>query len=368
MTPQELTLFPPTFDAWHPQNPERAVAVMMSGGVDSSVTALQLRKAGWDVAGFTMKIPMAEQCVHPSPCCGSEAAFICKDLGISHYFIDIEEVFNQVIITPFRQDYTQGRTPSPCIDCNTYLKFSLVWDLVERSFGISYLATGHYAKVLTTPQSSYLAMGDDKQRDQSYFLYGISQVRLEKLLLPMGALNKQEVRNIAKDNALRTSQRPDSMELCFAGEGNYRNALGNITSKNGPITDTEGRVLGEHKGLHNYTIGQRRGIGLCVNSPVYVLAMKVEENRLIVGPREALFVKEITLSHLNVLQPSLFDDGREAIAKIRSTMQPATCSIKKKTQDQVQILFKQPVLTPAPGQHAVIYDEQQRVIAGGKVE
>ena len=368
MSIQEMTLFPPTFASWQPRQPERAVAVMMSGGVDSSVTALLLRDSGWDVAGFTMKIPMAEQCVHPSPCCGSEAAFVCKDLGIPHYFIDVEKVFHQEIIAPFRQDYAQGRTPSPCIDCNTRLKFGLVWDLVERSFGVSYLATGHYARVLNTPKGSFLAMGEDKQRDQSYFLYGVPRLRLEKLLLPMGDLNKKDVRATASANALRTSKRPDSMELCFAGEGDYRNALGNIKPSSGPIVDREGRLLGEHKGLHNYTVGQRRGLALSGNAPLYVLAMKAAENKLIVGPREALFEKKIDLGDLNILQPSAFHDGCEAFAKVRSTMQPASCQIRKHKQDSVEINFKEPVLLPAPGQHALLYDERQRVIAGGKVQ
>ncbi len=363
----DMTLYPPTFQAWQPTDPEHAVAVLMSGGVDSSVTAMLLRDEGWDVAGFTMKIPMAEKCVHPSPCCGSEAAFVCKDLGIPHYFIDTEHVFEREIIEPFRQDYAQGRTPSPCIDCNTRLKFGQVWDLLEKSFGVQYVATGHYAKVTNPSAGSYLVMGDDKNRDQSYFLYGISRLRLPKLLLPMGTLQKDDVRHKASANSLRTSKRPDSMELCFAGEGDYRNALGDSLAPSGPIVDTEGRKLGEHKGLHNYTLGQRRGLGVSGDEPLYVLSMEAAKNKLIVGPREALFIKTVHIESLNILQPDSFQHGHQAFAKVRSTMPPAPCIIDKQKGDAVKIIFEAPVLTPAPGQHVVLYDDRQRVIAGGKV-
>lgn len=368
MEEKEMTLYPPTFQQWTPADSDRAVAVLMSGGVDSSVTAMLLRDAGWDVAGFTMKIPMAEQCVHPSPCCGSEAAFVCKDLEIPHYFIDTEHVFHHEIIEPFRQDYAHGRTPSPCIDCNTRLKFGLVWNLLEQAFGVRYLATGHYAKVNNTPNASYLVMGDDKKRDQSYFLYGIPQLRLPNLLLPMGTLDKESVRNQAESNSLRTSKRPDSMELCFAGEGNYRNALGEALAPAGPIADREGRVLGQHKGLHNYTIGQRRGLNLSVPEPLYVLSMEVEENTLIVGPREALLKNTVAIGELNILQPDSFRKGFQAFAKVRSTMQPATCVIGDQGKEGVEISFETPVLAPAPGQHVVLYDHQQRIVAGGKVQ
>jgi tRNA-specific 2-thiouridylase len=368
MPSEEMSLYPPTFKQWTPAAPDRAVAVLMSGGVDSSVTAMLLRDAGWDVAGFTMKIPMAEQCVHPSPCCGSEAAFVCKDLGIPHYFIDTESVFHREVIEPFRRDYAHGRTPSPCIDCNTRLKFGLVWDLLEKSFGVEYVATGHYAKVVNTSEASYLVMGDDKKRDQSYFLYGIPHLRLPNLLLPVGTLEKTYVRDKASSRSLRTSKRPDSMELCFAGEGNYRNALGDNLTLPGPISDRDGRIIGEHTGLHNYTIGQRRDINVASNKPLYVLSIEAAENRLIVGPREALFKKKVSIGDLNILQPGSLRNGYRAFAKIRSTMQPATCIIGQRDDACVEIIFEETLLAPAPGQHAVLYDDHQRVIAGGKVQ
>ncbi len=363
-----MALFPATFSEWSPENPEHAVAVLMSGGVDSSVTALLLRDEGWDVAGFTMKVPMADQCTHPSPCCGSEAAFVCKDLGIPHYFIDTEKVFEREIIAPFRHDYRHGLTPSPCIDCNTRLKFGLVWDLLEQAFAVKNLATGHYAKVINQPDGSYLAMGDDKKRDQSYFLYGVPQQRLAHLLLPMGGLEKTAVRSTASSHELRTSQRPDSMELCFAGEGDYRNALGSDLSPQGPICDTSGRVLGQHDGLHNFTVGQRRGIHVAGSEALYVLELDAAANRLVVGPQHKLLKSSLIVADLNILQPLLFTPGQQALVKVRSTMEPVECTIGAEHDLGVEIVFTEPIMAPAPGQHLVLYDDKEQVIAGGKIQ
>jgi tRNA-specific 2-thiouridylase len=198
--------------------------MLMSGGVDSSVTAHLLKEAGWDVLGVTMKIPTA--CEDGSRgCCGAEAAFVCNELNISHYFVDVTEPFENLIIERFRQSYANGETPNPCVDCNTLLKFSLLWDFLQERFGIEYLATGHYARVSEQNGRVRLGRAQDKSKDQSYFLYGISAERLERLVLPLGEMTKEQVRSIASGLGLSVADKPESMELCFAGQGDYRLAL-----------------------------------------------------------------------------------------------------------------------------------------------
>ena len=176
----------------------RDIVVLMSGGVDSSVTALLLRDAGYNVAGITLQIPLAENCSARRPCCGLEAGYVARDLGIAHYYLDVREAFERLVIEPFRKAYEQGRTPSPCVDCNTLFKFGAVWDAIEQRFGVCDLATGHYAKVIKDKDHAFLARGDDRSRDQSYFLYGIPANRLNQLYLPLAQSSKEEVRRLAK--------------------------------------------------------------------------------------------------------------------------------------------------------------------------
>lgn len=234
----DIKLLPPSFSSWTSKKEHsKQIAVLMSGGVDSSVTAHILKEAGWNVLGITMKIPVS--CgTNSRGCCGADAAFVCNELSIAHYFIDVAEAFEQLIIERFRQSYVEGETPNPCADCNTFLKFSLVWDFLEETFGISYLATGHYAKVSKDAGRVRLGRAKDKSKDQSYFLYGIALEKLPRLVLPLGELSKQQVRSIAAQLNLSVADKAESMELCFAGEGDYREALRCAeTDQHGNITD-----------------------------------------------------------------------------------------------------------------------------------
>jgi len=361
-----IRLLEPSFSPWRPTKPpSRPIVVLMSGGVDSSVAAGLLAEAGWDVLGITMKIPVS--CDAPARgCCGAEAAFVCNELGIPHYFVDVTEPFEGLIIERFRRAYAAGCTPNPCIDCNCLLKFSLVWDFVRAEFGIDYLATGHYARVLADGGEPRLARADDRSKDQSYFLYGIPAERLDSFVLPLGRLAKSEVRRIAARLGLSIAAKPESMELCFAGEGDYRLALGQA-DRAGDITDMQGNKIGRHKGISNYTLGQRRGIGLAGGKPLYVGRIDAAANTIALGTRDQVSTAIVTATELNVLIPEELACGKRLAAKIRSYGEPQPCRIAETSAEGITVEFEKPQFAPCPGQRLVLYDRGGCVVAGGTI-
>ena len=365
MENSQLQLLPPTFEPWTAKPGAKQIIVLMSGGVDSSVTAMLLKDAGWEVLGITMKIPTAEQCRAPNSCCGAQAGFVCDQLGIVHYFIDVERAFRKFVIEPFRRAYNSGATPSPCVDCNTHLKFTLVWDFLEQTFGISHLASGHYARLVQCSGRTCLARADDSARDQSYFLYGIPARRLSQLVLPLHGLTKQEVRQLAHDKGLDVAERPDSMELCFAGQGDYRKALGQeAVPQPGPILDSAGKVLGQHQGIFNYTLGQRRGLGIAFTEPRYVIAICPADNSVTLGTREEAQGRCVSMREVNVLLPGELELGQELFGQIRSPSKASPCTITG-LGPQISVEFAQSQFAPCPGQRLVLYNSCQNVVAGG---
>ena len=362
-----IMLHPPTLEAWTKgSDPERDIAVLMSGGVDSSVTALLLRDAGWNVLGITMKIPVAENCDAKRSCCGLEAGYVARDLGIAHYYLDVREAFHKLVIDPFRRDYARGRTPSPCVDCNTLFKFGLVWDFLEEQFGIKNLATGHYARVVHSDDEAYLMRGDDHSRDQSYFLYGIPRQRLPWFHLPLGTLSKDEVRKLARKAKLPVARRQDSMELCFAAEGDYRAALDSQPAK-GPILDADGNVIGEHDGIANYTVGQRKGVGIAAGKPVYVIRVSAADNSITVGTREQVETRDVSAEEANNLISELARAGQILYGKIRSQGEPCKCLLTLADGHNISVRFDEVQFAPTAGQRLVLYDEHDRVVAGGVI-
>jgi len=363
-----VKLFPPTFEPWRCSRPDRSVAVLMSGGVDSSVTALLLKEAGWDVVGITMKVPMPAGCEVRRPCCGADAAFVCRQIGAAHYFVDVQEAFERLIIEPFRRSYFLGRTPNPCIDCNTFLKFRLLWDFLREEIGVEYLATGHYARIVRDSGRVRLARAADRSRDQSYFLYGIAADRLEMLLLPLGEWRKTDVRAFARARGLPVADKPDSAELCFAGEGDYRHALGTATGPSrGNIVDVGGRVIGQHDGIFNYTVGQRRGLRIAAGKPLYVARICPQTNTVVVGTREQVSRRTVRASGVNVLVPEELRIGARLYGKIRSYGEPAACEVVHFDGREVVVQFDEPQFAPTPGQHLVLYDACDAVVAGGVI-
>jgi len=363
-----IELFPPSFAPWRGGGDDRDIAVLVSGGVDSSTAASLLKESGWNVLGITMKIPVAAGCERTRPCCGAEAALVCAKLGIGHYFLGVEDVFRKYVIEPFEAAYVAGRTPNPCVDCNTFLKFRVVWDFIEKTFGIRRLATGHYARIVDDSGEPRLGTAVDVDRDQSYFLYGIRRGRLGDLVFPLGDMTKQAVRELARKQGLGAAERIDSMELCFAASGDYRRALsGQLGAAKGPILDMAGNVLGEHNGIFNYTLGQRRGSGVAAGKPLYVTAISPKENSITLGPRDAVLRRDVRAEDLNTLIPERIRIGERLLGKIRSYGDGAPCTINEVGNNTIAVEFDDPQFAPCPGQRLVLYDERGFVAAGGAI-
>lgn len=367
MNNYKLELISSHIAPWEPKNStSRQIAVLMSGGVDSSVTAYLLRQAGWDVLGITMRIPTVCS-TGKRGCCGADAAYVCAQLKLPHFFVDVSAPFNELIIDRFRTDYRRGRTPNPCADCNTLLKFTLIWDLAEKEFGIRHLATGHYAQVLHTPYGPRLRRASNHAKDQSYFLYGIPLRRLADFLLPLGQMSKDEVRTIARNIGIGVAEKPESMELCFAGEGDYRAALLD-GDKPGELLDIRGNVIGMHKGIAHYTLGQRRGLRYAAGKPVYVARIDAEHNTVTLGTREEISYAAVTAGQVNTLIPEQMQAGQELFGKLRSYGPAQKCRITEFDGIRLTVRFEKPQFAPCPGQKLVLYNADEDLVAGGTIE
>jgi tRNA-specific 2-thiouridylase len=367
----KIKLWEPSFEPWRPQKElSKQIAVLMSGGVDSSITAYLLAEQGWDVLGITMKIPVSCN-TGARGCCGADAGYVCGQLNIPHYFVDVTEPFNELIVERFRESYAGGETPNPCIDCNTLLKFSLLWDFLEETFGIVHLATGHYARITRVAERAYLGQAKDKTKDQSYFLYGIAAERLAGLILPLGEFTKEEVRALARQIHLGVAEKAESMELCFAGQGDYRAALDDVmTAQIGDITDMDGNKIGTHRGVANYTLGQRRGIGFAGGKPLYVGRINASANTIALGTRNEVSFKTIRANDINALIPAELMAGNRLYGlygKIRSYGEPRPCRLIDVEQTGMTVEFDEPQFAPCPGQRLVLYNEDDNIIAGGTI-
>jgi len=354
---------------WEPAGPRAdAVAVMMSGGVDSSVTAAMLKRSGRDVVGITMQIPSgigpSGRGVELRACCGTGASEIARRLDIPHYFVDVREEFRRFVIDPFRDAYRIGRTPSPCIDCNTYVKFGAMMQLVREALGIEQVATGHYARI----SADALRAAADETKDQSYFLYGIKRADLARILFPVGGQTKARTRELAAKHGLDVAGRSESVELCFAGQGDYRVALGERPDAGpGDVLDVDGNVLGSHKGISQYTVGQREGLGIAAGTPLYIVDINAEDNTIIVGDRAASSRRGVRAEKLNVLAPELLSRGGRLLGKIRSRLGAAPCAVTELSGEHIAVEFDEPEHGVTPGQHLVLYGDGGRVVAGGEI-
>ncbi len=334
-------------------NNKQTVIVAMSGGVDSSVAAFLLMQQGYRVIGATIDTGCGD-----AP---ERAAEVCAALSIPHRVIDGRADFRARIVDAFRAAYAACRTPNPCVDCNAEIKFPLLLPLLEE-YQAQNLATGHYARIAKRGGRSLIRRGVDPAKDQSYFLYRLPPTVVERCLFPLGEYNKAQVRAIAAQYRLPSAAARDSFDICFVPQNDYRSLLTGIGAP-GEIVDQSGRVVGRHRGLTNYTIGQRHGVEVALPEPSYVLALDREHNRLVIGPKNALDCREAVVEQLRLAEPPAA--AFPAQVCIRYKARPADAVLYPEADGRLRIVFAEPVWGVTPGQSAVFYDDDV-VLGGGK--
>ena len=354
---------------------KKRVLVAMSGGVDSSVAAAILKQDGYEVIGATMKIWPKEYCgkQHKKACCSlndiEDAQKVCSKLGIKHYVLNFEKVFREEVIDYFASEYISGRTPNPCIICNERVKFGKLLEKAKE-LDCDFVATGHYARIERNGNGSCkLRQGLDESKDQSYVLFSLKKEQIAKSLFPIGGFKKSRVRETAKEFGLKLHEKPDSQEICFIPEGNYSNFLKescNVKPKKGDVLDSDGKKLGTHNGFWNFTIGQRKGLGISSSKPLYIIKIDPEKNIIVVGESSQVNKKKFLVKGLNWLCK---EGGREIErdVKIRYVHQKAKAKIKRIADDTVEVEFLKGQEAITPGQAAVFYDGDI-VIGGGWIE
>jgi tRNA-specific 2-thiouridylase len=347
---------------------KRTIAVAMSGGVDSSTTAALLAERGEEIFGLMLRLwsPSGERNRCCSPDAMASARRVAGLLGAPFYVIDARQQFKRRVVDRFVEGYRRGVTPNPCITCNQEIRWTLMLEHAI-SLGATHMATGHYARLSKCDDRIALERAVDRDKDQSYVLSFLRQDQLAKTVLPLGSLKKAQVRAHARRLGLPVADRPDSQDLCFLGDADYRHFLQNSTPSlppAGPIVDQGGTILGQHQGLHNYTIGQRRGIGISAHEALYVLEKDLEGNRLIVGPRASLGRRSFSAEQVNWIAPAPPSSPLKASVQVRYNGQEAEATLFPQSNGQVCIELESPLLNITPGQGSVFY-QGERCLGGG---
>lgn len=347
---------------------QKKVLVAMSGGVDSSVAAFLLKKRGHEVVGVTMCLGILDNDdSSQTKCCGAEAINdakkVCLDLDIPHYVLDFSKEMKEQVIDDFISEYKKGRTPNPCVRCNYYLKFGKLLDYA-KNMEFDFLATGHYAKIKRIKGKLFLTCPKDNKKDQTYFLYCIKRNDLSRILFPLADYSKEEVRKIAKVNNLIVADKPGSQDVCFIPDKKYKDFLKNqgLEQELGLVVHKSGKVLGQHEGLANYTIGQRSGLGIAFTEPLYILDIDLKTNKIIVGAKEDLAKSTLMVRDLNILVDNFPD---KIFAKIRYAHKKSACHVKYLGSDRLQVFFDLPQSSVTSGQSIVFYRDD--VVLGGGI-
>lgn len=347
----------------------------MSGGVDSSVAAKLLQDNGYNVTGVTLKLFAGEDIVEEETrtCCSlsdvEDARSVAYKLGFEHYVFNFKEAFRECVMKPFSESYLRGETPNPCIECNRHIKFDKMLKRAEE-LGFDYIATGHYAEVHRDEETGryLLIRPTDRSKDQTYVLYSLTQHQLAHTLFPLGNLDKTTVREIAEDAGLINSRKPDSQDICFVPDGDYAGFIEKSTGVQpvqGDFIGTDGKILGKHQGIINYTIGQRKGLGVAFGKPVFVISKNAENNTVTLGSENELFSAEVNAKDVNLISVEKLTEPMRVTAKTRYSQkeQPATIY---PTEDGVKVIFDEPQRAAAKGQAVVFYDGDI-VVGGGTI-
>jgi tRNA-uridine 2-sulfurtransferase len=362
----------------------RTIAVAMSGGVDSSTVAAMLRAGGDNVIGLTMQLwnqrrlagheGMPEQVT--GRCCSLDDVYdarrVAQHLGIPYYVVNHEERFERDVVRPFVAEYLSGRTPIPCSLCNNHLKFDQL-HVVAQQIGADFVATGHYARVEYDENVGrwLLKRPADRSKDQTYFLFGLTQEQLSRTLFPLGDMNKPQVRELARQHGLALAEKPDSQEICFVPGGDYKRFIDaylaetgeNLPDTAGELVTTTGEAIGEHSGIHNFTVGQRKGLGVATGSPLYVIQINGAEKQVVVGGDENLYSRTLRARRVNLISVDELRQPMRVAVKIRHRHEPAAAMIEKTGEDEILVTFDDPQRAITPGQAAVFYDGD--VVVGG---